>query len=322
MVWIGGLFSNLGAIYTFIPKFVADIFGAQNCTEICSVILLAEIPAAIVFGAIASNLVDSVTAHNSVLTIGTALGVFATILTLTVSPQNVVDHRMQRKEETLQNDDFFPYPFGRKIQSEHSTNDTMITASTPRKALCGTGYHLTESLMPKHPPKWNERVSSLSISRLLNGYGSCGRRYFAVFGGMLVMMTIGTTFCFGNIKSYIASYLAFKSCHDDLDRQDMETLFSTYSVATNYIFCAMVVFEAIGSVIGGKLENGLGADNCALLGSSILSLGCALTHYTVDNIIGMTLTFGVMFGIGAGIASVPLSLFLSLCLSLFFSLWP
>ena len=117
------------------------------------------------------------------------------------------------------------------------------------------------------------------------------------------------------MRPYIASYLASRACADDpdcRDVEDMKALYRTYSHSTNYIFCTTVVFEAMASVIGGKLELYLGAEYCALLGSSILSLGCALTHYTVGNIYGVTITYGIIFGFGAGLAFV-----LSFCLCSF-----
>ena len=122
------------------------------------------------------------------------------------------------------------------------------------------------------------------------------------------MITIGTTFCFGNLKPYIASYLAYDQCNDAHskyncdDMDDIKDLYKKYTHKSNWIFCIAVIFEAVASVIGGKLELHLGPEYCALLGSSILSLGCGLTYYTISDLSSIILTYGILFGFGAGIA--------------------
>eukprot|EP01083_Nonionella_stella_P172107 589592_1 len=66
-VWQIVLFSCLGSIYTFIPKCIAQTFGITHCSDISYIVILSEVPAAILFGAISTNLMPSITAYNYVL---------------------------------------------------------------------------------------------------------------------------------------------------------------------------------------------------------------------------------------------------------------
>ena len=305
-LWCIVLFSCLGSIYTFIPKCVAKTFGITNYTEISSIIMLSEIPASIIFGLIAGNAKNSINSYNNILIILCIFGIISVVLTLSFSPQNLNKQRKKYlKNNANKNIKVFNANNNNNNNNYNNNNESTFKTLTENYRDSTITQKSSKYKNSKQMIKNNGKIRVDSITNIIFKYESCIPPYLAVIGGTLIMITIGTTFCFGNIKPYIASYLAYHECKNDNNCNninDIKHLYSKYSHKSNWIFCVAVIFEAIASVIGGKLELYLGAEYCALLGCSILSFGCALTHYGINNISTIILTYGVLFGFGAGIA--------------------
>ncbi|XP_023930217.1 uncharacterized protein LOC112041360 [Lingula anatina] len=122
----------------------------------------------------------------------------------------------------------------------------------------------------------------------------------AVLGGVLVHMTLGTVYTFGNITTYMTSYMR------EFDRASFPVTYAS----TNWIFAAEYTFSGLAMFAGGALERTVGARITTLIGSWVMSLGVLLTFEAIQHsFLATVATYGVLVGIGGGLAyTVPMTL--------------
>ena len=136
-------------------------------------------------------------------------------------------------------------------------------------------------------------LETMSTNALQNGY-------LCVVGSVLIHLTLGTFYVFGNLLPYIASYIASK--HGNTKSQ-----YDRYSASCVWIYTSMGIGQSIALPIGGKLETIIGPKKTVLIGCLISSLSIASTYLTCSNLYLCLLTYGLIRGIGVGIAySTPL----------------
>ena len=182
-------------------------------------------------------------------------------------------------------------------------------------------YHLNKNTYYMNTTKWfNEREEDPSDHRYIESNTSANtkssqiRGILSCIGGVLIYLSLGSIYTFGNMLPYIASYLSTtNSDHNYLE----------YVSKTNYIFactiCGQSVVFPIGSVFfsalnisytnciqqtkGGKLGEKFGTKLTIAIGCIIHSIfGVLCTYFICDNLYLIYLTYGVLFGVGIGIA--------------------
>lgn len=118
------------------------------------------------------------------------------------------------------------------------------------------------------------------------------RRISVVFGGILVHLTLGTLYSYGNLAPYFVSYMRAVGASPDL----------TYKEAA-WIFAATAAGQGLFGGIGGILDKKLGPRLTILIGCSLVSGGVALTNISIRHgFFYLLITYGGMFGSGIGIA--------------------
>ncbi|KAL7647997.1 UNVERIFIED_CONTAM: hypothetical protein RMT77_001613 [Armadillidium vulgare] len=119
----------------------------------------------------------------------------------------------------------------------------------------------------------------------------------AVFGGFLLHLTLGNLYSFGNMMTYMDSYMHIRVSSN-----------VTYS---NFIWVNSVTTATQGlfMAVGGLLERKIGVRLTCFLGSLFLSSGIALTYFTIDmSFAAVILTYGFLNGVGIALSYVvPLS---------------
>ncbi|XP_070558352.1 apicoplast pyruvate carrier 1-like isoform X2 [Ptychodera flava] len=116
------------------------------------------------------------------------------------------------------------------------------------------------------------------------------RGMVAVVGGILIHLTLGTTF--GNLSPYLVSYIRERSKPSDL----------TYEMAT-WIFATANIMQGSFMYFGGLLGKKLGTRVTVLIGSSIQSAGVLLTYFSLRHSFYLVIiTYGVMYGLGVALA--------------------
>ncbi|XP_063682939.1 L-lactate transporter-like isoform X3 [Bolinopsis microptera] len=120
------------------------------------------------------------------------------------------------------------------------------------------------------------------------------RGIVVLIGAVLIHITLGVLYCFGNISTYIVSYLRF--------RTDYDTVRFTN---TQWILTLMVCGQGTTMVIGGLMERKIGARLTILVGCTIHTLTAALSFFAIRSFYALIVTYGVLFGFGIGIAYSP-----------------
>ena len=144
------------------------------------------------------------------------------------------------------------------------------------KRLFSKGYSRVESFF-----QWPRRLQFLRV-------------YFAIAGGFIVHLTLGTIYTFGNVAPYIVSYVRERSSPADLHSGTVSWI---YAFALGGLGCSMF--------FGGLMERRLGPRISTLIGCGIMSLGVFLSYVAVRvSFWLLLLTYGVLFGVGVGIAYV------------------
>uniref|UniRef100_A0A1W7RA76 Major Facilitator-like protein 5 n=1 Tax=Hadrurus spadix TaxID=141984 RepID=A0A1W7RA76_9SCOR len=116
---------------------------------------------------------------------------------------------------------------------------------------------------------------------------------FCVAGGFLIHLTLGTFYTFGNMNTYITSYLR-KKVDSDVD----------YSKSI-WVNAAAMLGQGSLMMIGGILEQRIGARWTCLLGCSIFSGSIALTTFAIKRgFVAVIFTYGLISSLGLGIAYV------------------
>ncbi|XP_071826655.1 apicoplast pyruvate carrier 1-like [Apostichopus japonicus] len=125
--------------------------------------------------------------------------------------------------------------------------------------------------------------------------GSKSKGYITIIGGIMVHLTLGTFYCYGNMAPYVASYIREYSSPKTIRYQEM-----------TFILAAMAVGQGAFIQVGGFLEKRIGPRAATMLGGLIMSSGVALSALTIKaSFYWLMVTYGLVFGLGIGIAYVP-----------------
>ncbi|BFZ00819.1 hypothetical protein BsWGS_03857 [Bradybaena similaris] len=132
-----------------------------------------------------------------------------------------------------------------------------------------------------------------------SSFCGCGRwtGVRVVVGGILIHLSLGTLYTFGNISPYLTSYMRKYGSAPSL----------TYTECA-WIYALACMGQGITMMIGGMIERVVGPKLTALLGGWCMSLGVLLTFFSVKHSFALTVvTYGAVFGFGVGIAyAIPL----------------
>ena len=121
------------------------------------------------------------------------------------------------------------------------------------------------------------------------------RGHIAVLGGVLIHLSLGTLYTFGNLLPYLASYMASKNGNS-------KSAYDDYTDSLAWVYACMTGGQAIMIAVGGKFEHYFGPSVASLIGGWIMSLGVAMTYFACHNFGATLFTYGICFGCGIGIA--------------------
>ncbi|XP_070538018.1 apicoplast pyruvate carrier 1-like [Ptychodera flava] len=121
------------------------------------------------------------------------------------------------------------------------------------------------------------------------------RGVLVIAGGILVHLSLGTHYTFGNISPYIVSYIRERSKPSDLNYEQ-----------AMWIYALAQSFHGIAMYVGGFIDRKIGPSWTTLLGGALVSFGVGLTYFTImQSFYAVLITYGLMFGIGVGVAYAP-----------------
>ena len=116
----------------------------------------------------------------------------------------------------------------------------------------------------------------------------------ALIGGFLIQLTLGSFYSFGNMMTYLTSYMR---CHGspDLTYADFIVVQSVWGMTQGII---MPLSGYISRLTGPRLA--------MLLGCFIFSAGAGLTYFSLDyGLVWVATTYGFISALGQGIALIP-----------------
>lgn len=115
----------------------------------------------------------------------------------------------------------------------------------------------------------------------------------AVSGGFLIHLTLGTLYTFGNMNTYITSYIKKRVDHN-----------INYS-QTIWVNAAAMFGQGSLMMVGGILEGYIGARWTCIIGSVIFSGFITLTVFSINqSFIAVVFTYGLLSSFGLGIAYI------------------
>ncbi|KAL5004644.1 hypothetical protein ScPMuIL_018100 [Solemya velum] len=159
----------------------------------------------------------------------------------------------------------------------------------------------------RNKPDWDIANSSGEITQT-SASTDCGSKrktiakklkiFSVLLGGILVHLTLGTVYTFGNITPYFTSYFRARHVDSDLRYADSEWVVSMGAMG-----------QGMSMFLGGFMYRKLGARITVLIGSWLQSLAVFMTYFTVQHSFGATIVvYGLVFGLGCGIAyAVPMA---------------
>ncbi|XP_033106179.1 uncharacterized protein LOC117108311 [Anneissia japonica] len=119
--------------------------------------------------------------------------------------------------------------------------------------------------------------------------------WLVVLGGILIHITLGSRYTFGNLTSYITSYLRERTPSESIRYKD-----------TTSIFLLLITCYGATVPLGGVLDERLGPRLVSIIGCWVASIGVFTTYFSIqDSFYSVLLTYGLIFGIGSGIAYIP-----------------
>ncbi|KAF0308274.1 putative MFS-type transporter YhjX [Amphibalanus amphitrite] len=111
--------------------------------------------------------------------------------------------------------------------------------------------------------------------------------------GFVLELTLGAIFTFGNLTTYMTSYMR--------DRLDPTINYAQLM----WVSASLSFFEGLTLSLGSWLTNRIGARWTAFIGCSLVTSGVSLCYFAVQHSVWLVaLLFGVINGLGVGIAYV------------------
>ncbi|KAF2364638.1 Major facilitator superfamily [Trinorchestia longiramus] len=115
----------------------------------------------------------------------------------------------------------------------------------------------------------------------------------AVLGGVFIHLTLGNLYSFGNLTTYMTSYL-----------RAVVSVDTVYSDVV-WVLAVTIVAQGLFMPLAGLFEKRLGPRLTCAIGSFIMSLGVGLTRYAVEASVGaVVITYGFLVGLGISLAYV------------------
>eukprot|EP01084_Bolivina_argentea_P019164 35642_1 len=148
------------------------------------------------------------------------------------------------------------------------------------------------------------------------------RKWLVLFGSILLQLSIGSMFVFGNGIPYIASYITHASLlieKQDIDgiiqqsNNDAYAKYIYYLSQCNWIFTTCYIVFVLSCLMGGHIQQQIGVKTTLILSCLLMLIGTLLCYFTLVNLYALIFCY-LLFGCGAGIA-YPIS-FIS-CLAWF-----
>ncbi|XP_077987972.1 apicoplast pyruvate carrier 1-like [Glandiceps talaboti] len=121
------------------------------------------------------------------------------------------------------------------------------------------------------------------------------RGIIVIAGGIMIHLSLGTHYTFGNLSPYMVSYMRSRSKPADLSYEE-----------AMWIYAAAQACHGFAMYVGGFIDRKVGPRWTILIGGLFVSLGVALTYFTImQSFYTVLLTYGLMYGIGVGVAYAP-----------------
>lgn len=120
--------------------------------------------------------------------------------------------------------------------------------------------------------------------------------HLSICGGFLLHLSLGTLYCFGNMNTYMTSYL----------RAHVPAQANQHYSDAVWIPTLATLGQGLFMPLSGYLEDRVGVRITVLIGCTFMSSGVFLTYFTIQQSLGLTtLTYGLMFGFGTALAYAP-----------------
>mmetsp|Transcript_143264 Transcript_143264/g.445313 ORF Transcript_143264/g.445313 Transcript_143264/m.445313 type:complete len:474 (+) Transcript_143264:138-1559(+) len=122
---------------------------------------------------------------------------------------------------------------------------------------------------------------------------ACSVRFIAALvASILLHLTFGTVYCWGNIAPYVVSYMRMLGHEVDYDEMSWAVSLTT-------------ALQAVSMLLGGGLHPKLGLHKTAALGCCVSCLGIGLSSLAIAHGKGLFLfTYAIMFGLGIGLGYI------------------
>lgn len=118
-------------------------------------------------------------------------------------------------------------------------------------------------------------------------------RWFAVFGTMLIIPSVGAVYAWSIYRQPLAALLAAKN------GVSPESL----TAPLNFVFSLIILFFAIGALPGGMIQDRIGPKKVTLIGGALLGIGLFLSSFATT-VLHLYIFYGVISGIGIGFAYI------------------
>ncbi|XP_076349263.1 uncharacterized protein LOC143246436 [Tachypleus tridentatus] len=133
------------------------------------------------------------------------------------------------------------------------------------------------------------------MANLLEKIRKCNKQgMLTIFGGFLIHVTLGHYLTFGNMNTYLTSYI----------KQRVDNSFN-YG-RSMWIQTSCIIGRSIPTMIGGFLLQKIGPRWTLTIGSVLLSISVILTAWTINaGFEAVVISYGLLQGVGLGINYVP-----------------
>ena len=170
----------------------------------------------------------------------------------------------------------------------------VLSASPPKSEIIASrGKALSEPAPIKGcaaSPQYSSVACSQLSAMLTLFVSASSNRYGAVLGGVLIHLACGSMYCWGNLISYLPSYLKYWSAEGGSGPPD-----------ASLVLALTIMSQMCGMPVGPFLESMVGPRFTALIGGSMMGGGIFLASYA-KTLAQFVMSYAVMFGLGVGFA--------------------
>ncbi|ESO92932.1 hypothetical protein LOTGIDRAFT_175641 [Lottia gigantea] len=120
------------------------------------------------------------------------------------------------------------------------------------------------------------------------------KKWYVLIGSIAIHFCIGVPFLFGNLLTYIVSYMHYRGFYNASNIGDENWIVSPYPAGL-----------AISSTIAGSMRQKVGVRFTLLISNLVFSAGYFLTYISLEHSLWLPiLTYGFICGLGTGAAYV------------------